>query len=128
MRKLGKSEFFCFSPAVVEAGTGLTTGVSARPSGPVEPVKPARLTVQHERQCAQTGPLVAAPHEALLRTMGEDVTHPLEESLVVEDWGSRVATFPERAAPADERTYLLGDVRHQVLHEAREILIRRTQD
>ncbi len=128
VRKLGESEFLCLGPTSVEAVTGLTKAVPACSSRPIEPVKRAWLTVHHQRQGAQARPLAAVPYEALLRTMGEDVAHPLEESLVIEDWRRRVATFPERAAPAHERTNLLGDVRHQVLHEARKIPIRSTQD
>jgi hypothetical protein len=53
--------------------------------------------------------------------MGDHIPNPPEQGGIIEDWLSRVTTLPEAAAPSDELSDLLRDVREQVLHEPRKV-------
>ncbi len=128
MRKLGESKFLRFGPAAVETVTRLTATVSARPSRPVEPVKLAWLTVQHERQSssgpATRGSVARDPPSA----RGRGRTAPSRGEPRRRGLARRSSDAPRSATPSDERTDLLGDVRHQVLHEPRQIPRRGSHD
>src|SRR5512133_1785182 len=108
-------------PAVIEQRTNGTPRVSAHPASPVEPTKASRVAIEKKGQAAQPRPVAAAPHEPLLHTMRENIGHPLEERGLVQDGLGGVSALPEAAAPSDEPSNLLGHVREEVLHEARQI-------
>jgi hypothetical protein len=58
----------------------------------------------------------------------QDVPNTSEKGFVVENRFSRVPALPEGSAPPDEPADLLADVRPQVLHEARQIAVRRSDE
>ena len=128
MRKIREAQFLGFRPSGIETRTPLAASVAARATRPVEPPERPWLTIQQERKAAQTRPGEAGSNKALLDPMREHVAHPSEKCLVVENWLGRVPPLPEGTTPPDERPDLLGDVRHQVLHESRQIPSRGAYD
>jgi len=86
----------------------------------MKPTEPTRLPVEHHRERAEPGPLLAGGDQALLHPVGKDVSNPPKQRLLVEDRLRGVAPFPEGAPPADDRADLLRDVRQEVLHELGE--------
>jgi hypothetical protein len=70
----------------------------------------------------------APSHQPLLHSVGEDVAESANHRVVVEDGLCRVPPLPEASAPRDEPSDFLGRVCQQVLHEVRQIALRRAHE
>jgi hypothetical protein len=121
-------EHFFVRESPIEVRRHSLRGTRAPAAAPVEPPEASNCRAEHLRNRVQARPFLPASNQTFLDPVSDDVSHALQESWFIEDRLGRVSALPERALPADELSYLLGNVREQVPHELREVGARSSDE